>query len=98
MSYSLDKRNGLFFSLLMIGIVWKPQNGSCLTLFPEDSKDAKAVEYEKSSNMALEISGTWWTLGVIATALLFGSLQLDAIAADESVTAAVTAASREAPA
>ena len=40
--------------------------------------ESEAVEYEKSSNMALEISGTWWTLGVVATALLFGSLQLDA--------------------
>ena len=40
--------------------------------------ESEAVEYEKSSNMASEISGTWWTLGVVAIALLFGSLRLDA--------------------
>lgn len=79
---------------LIIVFVWKPQDGSYLTL----SQDEKPVEYEKSLNQALESSGTWWTLGLLATAGLFGSHQnMDAIAADESVTTAITAATTEAP-
>ncbi|KAG0626633.1 hypothetical protein M758_2G139500 [Ceratodon purpureus] len=72
-------------------------DSSYLTLFPDGSEDSSPVEHDKSLNKALEISGTWWTLGVLATAGLFGSQALDAIAADESVTAALTAATREAP-
>ena len=84
--------------MLIVVIAGKPQDGSYLTLFPDGSKDSKPVEHDKSLNKALEISSTWWTLGVVATAGLFGSQTLDAVAADESVTSAVTAITREAPA
>jgi len=78
--------------------VWKSQDGSYLTLFLDDSREEEPMEDEKSLNKALEISGTWWTLGVLATTGLFGISQtMDAIAADESVTSAITAATKEAP-
>lgn len=63
-----------------------------LTLFP-DEKPEEVVKKEEEKSF--EISGTWWTLGVLAG--LFGAQTMSAIAADESVTAAVTAASKEAP-
>jgi len=67
-------------------------DGSYLTLFPDESRETEPVEEEKSVGKALEISGTWWTLGILATAGLFGASSLDAIAADESLTSAVTEA------
>lgn len=63
-----------------------------MTLFP-DEKPEEVVKKEEEKSF--EISGTWWTLGVLAG--LFGAQTMSAIAADESVTAAVTAASKEAP-
>lgn len=67
-------------------------DNSYLTLSPDESREKEPVDEEKSVGKALEISGTWWTLGILATAGLFGASSLDAIAADESLTSAVTEA------
>lgn len=83
--------------LLMIDPVQKPQDDSYLMLFPDGSKDLEPVAHDKNLDQALEIAGTWWTLGVVATAGLFGTQTPDAIAAEESVTSAITTAAREAP-
>lgn len=73
-------------------IVWRRQDGSYLTLFPDEGREKEPVEEEKNVGKAFEIFGTWWTLGILATAGLFGASSLDAIAADESLTSAVTEA------
>lgn len=69
----------------------QPLDDSYLQELVSDSRE-NAVELV---NKATEISGTWWTLG-LAMAGLFGIQAMDAIAADESVTYAVTAASMNA--